>query len=316
MIGLNPSFSLIVETENLINADIAGLSRSLASLVNQTLSPEKAQEVLLLDSGDTPPQLLTQLGDRYPWIKVHTVPDTASYYQAKMLGAEIATGEIVVYCDSDCLYEATWLENLLRPFSQNPDIAIVAGETMTRGVGIYGTAMVLAYIFPPFSQTTDLTPEKQYFLNNAAFRREFLLQHPIPTQLPLYRGNCAIHAANLPQNSIWRQPQARATHAPPASLSHFFWRFLLIGHDYYWQKQINREKRVTATEPSGFGQKLQIFRERLRDAIAWDFRHLIFLPFALPIALTAALLVALGYFFTVARPKTLLNTYQNWLEQS
>ena len=56
-----PTFSLIVETENLANADIKGLAKSLASLANQEVSPTQAKEVFLLDSGDTPPALLKQL---------------------------------------------------------------------------------------------------------------------------------------------------------------------------------------------------------------------------------------------------------------
>lgn len=50
-----PSFSIVLETENLANADINKLSESLNSLVNQDLSPTQANEVLLIDSGDVPP---------------------------------------------------------------------------------------------------------------------------------------------------------------------------------------------------------------------------------------------------------------------
>ncbi|WNC31854.1 MULTISPECIES: hypothetical protein [unclassified Thermosynechococcus] len=68
-----------------------------------------------------------------------------------------------------------------------------------------------------------MEPAAGYFLNNVAFRRQFLLDHPIPTELSLYRGNCLIHAHTLLQQGecIWRQPQARASHAPPNGLWHF-----------------------------------------------------------------------------------------------
>jgi len=59
-----PSFSIILETENLANADLNGLVNSLASLVHQTLSPTDANEVMVIDSGDAPPELLQQLCDR------------------------------------------------------------------------------------------------------------------------------------------------------------------------------------------------------------------------------------------------------------
>ncbi|MEC4896358.1 MAG: glycosyltransferase [Oscillatoria sp. PMC 1051.18] len=305
-----PSFSMILETENLANADLNGLAKSLASLAKQTISPQLANEVILIDSGDTPTNLLENLQIEYPWLKIHSAPLEIDYYKAKIFGAEIATGEILVYCDSDCIYETHWLENLLTPFTQE-NIQIVAGETKTRGKKIYGTAMALAYIFPNYSDEEQLRETTQYFLNNVAFRRKFFLKNPIPTQLPLYRGNCAIHAYNLRSlgYQIWRQPQARATHAPPFGLSHFFWRFLLIGHDYYWQKKILGEK-ISENDPiSGLRGKLAVFDNRVGKLFAEERDRLLYLPFAIPIILAALLLIFLGYLITYLKPKFLLSVY-------
>ena len=319
-IAPHPSFSIILETENLANADLNGLVNSLASLVNQTMSPTEANEVLVIDSGDAPPELLQQLCDRYSWITVHPAPPATGYYKAKMLGAQLATGEIVVYADSDCVYEPHWLENILTAFSQNEPIQIVAGETTTAGTGAYGTAMALVYIFPQFSGKTELTQTHQYFLNNVAFRRSLLLAHPIPVELPLYRGNCVVHGETLRQAGeiIWLNPNARATHAPPDGFAHFWWRFLLIGHDYYWQQQLigqeNKSDRdATAT---GLGEKLKIFRDRLSRLFQNNPLHALYLPFAIPIVLVAALLIYLGYWITRLKPDYLLKTYDRILEKS
>jgi glycosyltransferase involved in cell wall biosynthesis len=323
------SFSLVLETENLANADLEDLSQSLASLAQQDVPLTSANEVLIIDSGDTPTQLLDQLCDRYPWLKVHQVSSTAGYYKAKMLGAATATGQVVVYGDSDCTYESGWLRSLLVPFTQSHDIHIVAGETMTRGVGFYGTAMALTYIFPQYSGEPSLVPAAQYFLNNVAFRREFLLKHPIPTVLPLYRGNCVIHANSIRQqgHTIWRQPQARATHAPPSSLSHFFWRFLLIGHDYYWQQRLTASTtddshKATVTQTGvddrdpmpGLKGKMDIFFDRIRKMVKHDRRHLLYFPFAIPVAIGAVLLIVVGYVITLRQPDYLLKIYSHLLE--
>lgn len=314
-----PSFSMVLETENLETADLQGLSNSLASLVNQTFSPQRANEVLLIDSGDVPPTLLDELCQSYPWISVRSAPAGTGYYKAKMLGAELATGEIIVYCDSDCVYEPNWLRNLLLPFGRDSEIQVVAGETKTRGRGPYGTAMAMTYIFPQYSGEKALRSVSQYFLNNVAFRRDFLLANPIPANLPLYRGNCAIHAFRLRQQGdrIWQQPLARATHAPPNGLSHFFWRFLLIGCDYYWQKHILAETQTGSEETetrdsiSGLQGKLQVLDDRVGKLWRDNPRHLLYLPFALPIIFAALVLILAGYFATVAKPKLLLQVYQN-----
>lgn len=317
-----PSFSIVLETENLTNADCGGLLQSLVSLAKQDLSPTHANEVWLMDSGDAPPELLDRLCKQYPWLRVRQIPPETDYYKAKMLAAELSTGEIVVYFDSDCIYEPNWLSNLLTSFTQDNAIQIVAGETTTRRVGIYGTAMALTYIFPQYSGQKTLIEGTQYFLNNVAFRRTFLLDHPIPTQLPLYRGNCAIHAHRLRQEgyTIWRQPQARATHAPPAGFSHFFWRFLLIGHDYNVLERLLASDRdlsaptaaqtESSAEMSKLRGKLQIFSERIGKIVADNPARLIDLPLAVPIALTSVTLIFLGYIITSFKPDYLLNIYE------
>lgn len=308
------NFSIVLETENLETADLAGLLRSLASLEAQDPPPTAANEVLLIDSGDIPETLLAQLCQQYPWIKVCPAPPGTEYYQAKMLGAELATGEIIVYYDSDCIYAPEWMRKILDPFSQ-PEIQVVAGETTTNGVGIYGTAMALGYIFPQYSGRTELTPGKSYFLNNVAFRRSFLLSHPIPTDLPLYRGNCAVHAHELVQSgvTIWQQPLAQVLHSPPNGLDHFFWRFLLIGHDYYWQKKLI--PTATNAEPtmSGIKGKLEIFIDRIRKMRDRDIRHLVFLPLSLPVVLISSFLIYIGYSITTQRPHYLLKKFNQHL---
>lgn len=324
-----PSFSLVLETENLANAHLDGLSQSLTSLAQQDLPLTTAKEILIIDSGNTPAPLLEALCDRYPWLKIHQAPASTGYYKAKMLGAALVTGDVVIYCDSDCNYEPQWLQHLLMPFADRSDIQVVAGETTTRGVGFYGTAMAIAYIFPQYSGTQALAPTTQYFLNNVAFRREFLLKQPIPVALPLYRGNCVIHARHLQQQgyTIWRQPQARATHAPPSDRSHFFWRFLLIGHDYYWQQQLLAKPDSTMQQPkvvqslsndrdptAGFRGKLAIFFDRIQKMVQHDRRHLLYLPFALPIVIVSAMLVFAGYFITARRPDYLLKSYAHVLD--
>jgi glycosyltransferase involved in cell wall biosynthesis len=305
----------VLETENLETADLNGLLRSLASLEAQDPSPINANEVLLIDSGDIPETLLDRIEQQYPWIKVCPAPAGTQYYQAKMLGAKLATGEIIVYYDSDCFYEPDWMRRILTPFSESLEIQVVAGETITRGIGIYGTAMALGYIFPQYSGRSELAPGNSYFLNNVAFRRSFLLQHPIPTNLPLYRGNCAIHAHELVQSgvTIWQQPLARVLHSPPNGLAHFFWRFLLIGYDYYWQKKLIPTAKNAEPTLSGKKEKLGIFVDRIRKMRDRDFRHLFFLPLSLPIVLTSSLLIYIGYLITTRYPHYLLKRFNQHL---
>jgi glycosyltransferase involved in cell wall biosynthesis len=319
-----PSFSIILETENLATSDVKGLVEAITSLANQDLSPVHANEVFLIDSSDTPIDLLTQLRNQYSWLTIHQASPETEYYQAKMLGAKLVTGDVVVYYDCDCIYETKGLRMLLAPFI-DPGIQIVAGETITRGVGAYATGMNLVYIFPQYSNQTTLFPVKQYFLNHVAFRRDFLLQHPIPADLPLYRGNCVIHAHTLRSQGyiIWQQPQARATHAPPQGFTFFCWRFLLIGHDFYWQQhflnQPHPQSSWSATLISAMGDRIpiagrdhpwQVFTDRICKMLTHEPRHLWYVPLALPVVIMSILLIAIGYGITVLQPHYLLDKYK------
>ena len=310
------TFSIILETENIETSDVKRLHKSIVSLAAQ--SPEQANEVVLIDSGNTPRQLLNQLQLSYPWLTIKSAPAQTEYYESKMLGLKWTTGEIIVYYDSDCIYESDWLATLVGSFD-NVNIQIVCGETTTDGIGLYGTAMALCYIFPQYSGRSNLFPVNQYFLNNVAFRRSVLEAIPIPTNLPLYRGNCVIHAQTLlaAGYTIWRQPKARSLHAPPNGLGHYFKRFLLIGHDLYWQKQLVgsplaplgkggiREELMDDPTINRHRSNLAIGLDRIRKMIQRDRRHAFYLPFCLPIVLVSVLLIAIGYQITCRHPHQL-----------
>lgn len=234
-----PSFSIVFETENLSSVELENIYRSLASIAAQDISPEQANEFLIIDAGYAPQAVIDEICSKYPWIKVQKAPGIG-YYEAKMLGAKLATGEVIVYCDSDCVYESNWLREILTTFLQSPDINVVAGETSTPVRNIYELAIAIHYFFPRFSYQEQAYQSSYYFLNDVAFRRDFILQYPIPTNLPLYRGNCDIHAHylhNLQGNKIWKNPKARALHEPP-TFSFGIWRYLLMGRDLVLKKRI------------------------------------------------------------------------------
>ncbi|MBF2026656.1 MAG: glycosyltransferase family 2 protein [Oscillatoriales cyanobacterium C42_A2020_001] len=317
-LGELPSFSIIVETENLSSSELEGLSASLNSIAAQDIPPTAANEVLILESGDVPAEMIQRLCQDYPWLTVRSIPANLDYYAAKMKGVALATGEVIVLADSDCVYEPNWLRSLLQPFA-DATVQAIAGETRTSSKGTYGLAISLTYIFPPFSQKNTLQPTRFYFCNNAAFRRLFLLKHPIPTDLPIYRGNCVIHAHTLTQQGItlWRQPAARATHAAPNGISHFLWRFLLLGYDtllIYRLKRSpgNTEPVVKPVLDLGISLAIALFRvkqviQRLVILILEHPLRLLNLPVALVVALASLLLFTVGLIISYVRPTCFLS---------
>lgn len=306
-----PSFSIVIETENLSVTEVAGLEESLDSLVQQSPSPSQANEVLIIESGDTPTDVLEHIQKKYPWVKVVFIESDIDYYDAKMEGARRATGEVVVYADSDCIYEPNWLRSMLAPFKAYSDIQIVGGETAIRGSGPYAVANAISYFFDGHSYSEDLYNSSTYFFNNVAFRRQFLVDNPTDHDLLLYRGHCVLHTRQLRGKGveIWRQPRARAHHAPPHGLFNFFWRYLLIGRDNAVMRTLLPASASTPAK-RGRGTRLEKLSRRIKASVVMHPISAIWLPIALPIAAASLLLVWVGDMISRSRPDYLLRTFK------
>ncbi|HBB34076.1 MAG TPA: glycosyl transferase family 2 [Cyanobacteria bacterium UBA8803] len=249
------SFTLIVETENLASCDPCEIEHLFDSLLKQTQKITEANEVIIGDNGLMPSDILARIEELIPNLKRIELKRKLNYYQAKNFLANSATGEIVIFCDSDCIYTPEWLENIIESFKIKPDANVIGGETVIDIKDAYTLAMGLNYMLHRQSSALELTETKFYFLNNAAFRREFFCQNPIPDHLKIFRGNCSVHSRWMRNQGvkIWRNAKARAYHLPPQNLRYYFLRFLLMGHDNYWldrfltvplEAKVNQEEKV------------------------------------------------------------------------
>ena len=227
------SFTVVVETENLQLADISRLREALESLAEQDGLEQMADQVLVQDSGNVEASVLSDLEKSFPWITFFKIPHEQGHYEAKMTCVQQIRSDVVVFCDSDCVFQPGWLTNLLQPFQDDPAVKIVGGDTKMEATDAFSLAMVLTHVFDLASVHRSLFSSQGYYANNVAFHRQFLQQNPIPGALPLFRGNCCMHARQMMQNgvTIWRQPQSRAIHATPENWSHFVTRFLKMGSD-------------------------------------------------------------------------------------
>lgn len=212
---LSIKYSIIIESDNLKTGSLQNIFKSLDSLEQQYISIHSANEIILFDTlnDEKLKQLLLQ---KYTWLQIINVQES-SYYPAKMDALSYITGDIVVYADSDCVYSKYWLYNILKPF-YNDGVDIVSGQTRISTTNQYENAISYLYFFPRVFKKTQPYLTTSYFLNNVAFRKEILIKYPIPLKLPLYRGNCAIHAyylTSLLKKHILFQPFAQAIHAAP-----------------------------------------------------------------------------------------------------
>lgn len=310
----HPSFSLVIETANLSLADLDGLRETLESLAAQSLPVQNAEEVLLTDSGDVPAEVLQNTLKTYPWVRVMRLPEGTGYEELKMAGAKAATGEVIVFADGDCLYERGWLEGLLTPYDDSV-VTIVGGETAIDSTGPYGLGVAIASSFPARGLSAGLYTSDRYHLNNVAFRRSVLEEVPIPSRRPCYRMS-GLHAAHLRAAgyTILRQPAARALHAAPNGLSHFFWRFLLMGFDgVVVPRLIAEESHPVNRSRDQRRRTLSLLRfwavqsrAKFIDEVRRKPSRLLSLPFAAPVFAGAVALQAAGAVAGLLAPERLL----------
>jgi hypothetical protein len=311
------TFSIVLETENLRGGELEEVYRCLGSLEAQSIHPSRASEVLLMNSAVVPPEIVEEIERRYAWGRVVALPAGYDYYASKLRGAELASGEVVVFCDADCEYSPEWLEELLTPFADDSTVAIVTGETATPVSGPVALGLSASYIFPLFSKRTGLAKAERYQYNNVAFRRAFLLQHPPPSGVPCYRGNGLLHAFALLHDghTIWQNPKARAFHPLPQNWALLARRYLLLGQEAFmlskikpaWvgQRTLHWRRRAIGDlwlcARIGIGRTRTAF-VRIATIVSSDPWRVVSLPLAVPIACASLFVFLLGVGISYVAP--------------
>jgi glycosyltransferase involved in cell wall biosynthesis len=227
------TFSIVIETENLGMAGIADLEETIASLEAQTYSIKNAKEIFIIVGEHVSSETLNMLRGKYPWLQIHIEKKKLDYTGAKMRGAELATGDIVVFADSDVIYNKDWLMNMLYTFIWSPGASIVSGETRIDVTSIYRMAIQLTWMLNVNTDFFYPKPHRNFYLNNFAIKRIVMLAVPFVSGLPLYRSIIGewIKQLRLHGYAIMRAPHALGFHAPPGNPWDYWYRMLIFGAD-------------------------------------------------------------------------------------
>jgi glycosyltransferase involved in cell wall biosynthesis len=285
----HPTFSVVIETDNVELDELDALRQCLESLGAQQPARGRAAGVFLVDGGKLPDGLVESLRRDYPWLTVARAEGGPGYIDQKARGAGLTDSEVVVFCDADVRYEPGWLEALLAPFAERPEVEIVGGETTTPIRGPYSLAVALTFVFPRFSGEQHLAPSPTYWANNVAVRRSVLAAAPIPDPAALYRGQNILHSLGLSRTgrTIWRQPRARAQHIvmAPRTIAR---RYLVLGRDSRSVADLTRDADgrpyLAAMAPDESGERrLRKLAGRARQVTRTSPRDLVWLPLALPV---------------------------------
>lgn len=253
-----PGLSIVVEMENIKTVEPAVLGVVLDSLAAQ-LWPvmnrfERPPRLIFVHPGrvEENGEVLARIRQDGPSLAsldlhVVAVPD-GRYYEMKNAGAALATGEILIFADSDAPPEGDWLLQLLAAF-EDPEIAAASGRTFLKHDDFLSRTLALTWIFP--LEHGDEQEARQAFIwaNNVAFRRQWLADAGGFPYDPGFKCSCSLlHQRLLDAGKTCVRVNARARHEPLRGLRFIAWRAGVTGRDddrkYRMRKSGRRVKRV------------------------------------------------------------------------
>lgn len=159
-----PFVSVIVPAYN-----SAGTIRITLAALNNQIYPKKLYEIIVVDDGsrDETADVSKEIGARV------LAQRNQGAGVARNLGAKEATGEIILFTDSDCEPERDWIERMVAPF-KDPAIAGVKGFYKTRQ-----TKSTARFAQLEYDIKCDLLKKQRYidFIDtySAAYRRDVFL---------------------------------------------------------------------------------------------------------------------------------------------
>jgi GT2 family glycosyltransferase len=120
-----PSVSIIIPSYNGI-----ALTEACIRALQENLPADLRCEIIVVDdaSTDDTPQRMRRLADRDPRIKSERNAQNQGFVATCNRGAELATGDVLVFLNNDTLPQAGWLEPLLEVFEDHPDAGAAGGK--------------------------------------------------------------------------------------------------------------------------------------------------------------------------------------------
>ena len=213
--------SVVLETDSSRDAARLGFDQALAGLARQAY-PREFTELVVVDSGELPPQLADTLRRNFPDSRIVSGAGLTKY-QMKNEGAKAASGSIVAFTDGDCVVGPGWITAIVESLGDAPARVVgVQGRTILAPGPLSRPLSVLLY-----GWRTDRSGRiaQRIISDNYAFRREFIVSHPFeaaelsttPESILLRRIRClGLHMAV--------NEAMRATHDYPATVHFFFLR--------------------------------------------------------------------------------------------
>lgn len=233
------------------------------------------------------------------------------YYELKNVGAQEASGDYILFLDSDVIPEDGWLEAMLRPLVRD-EIDVVGGYCYIDPVDLISKAFAIAWFFNLPGSTGAPHPAPAFYANNVVFPRDLFLRYPFPKlREGVSRKACSVLSDTLNREGVglYKNPEARVSHPPPNGWSHFFVRALAQGRDNLYFDYGEPERAPARSLLRRLRRQMKRTHRRVRQHRAAVNVSTVEVPFIYGIAGAYYLTYMVGAGLTKVRPSFMLNRF-------
>lgn len=321
-----PRVSVVLEGYNESRALGEGAD-TLRALAMQEVQLDQV-EVVLVGSAEQVAKWTTVCEGLTPFGAVRTVAtDQLHYLALKNMGAEVATGEVLAFTDSDVRPQPGWLSAILRGIEGGADV--VAGISLFKDSRTWSSTCLLRTIASSItwgwvigkSDGVELTKAVGFMDHNVAFRREAYRRCAYRTDLgrtcgaPLLYG--ALRNAGI---GVDLQPEQRVVH-------YFSWWYWLSKLHFRYGYEVFLLRRLDRAYPNQWIARTSVFEPLvtmcwhvLLDLPRWlrfskllrmnGAKRLGAIPLVVALSFVARTCEMLGMYSTLLRPEAM----RRWAE--
>ncbi len=210
MSALEKPVVTVVVTSDYASGKLAGwndLRSNLAGLAAQDY--KEPAEFLLVETAEIAPTIPPDVLQILPQLRV-VVTQATSASELKNAGARAAAADLVAMIDADCTPVRGWLRHLVNALRENPDAVVVSGRTS------YGSRTlldrVMALVTRSFLDEGRPSATRHVTINNAGFRREAFLAHPLPEDTGAHMSMLQSEAISRDGGRFRFEPGMHVTH--------------------------------------------------------------------------------------------------------
>ncbi len=167
--------------------------RHIRDLLDSLVVQEPPIEVIIVDakSQDKTPVIVKQYSEKYPFIKLYSIPGTRGYCRNQ--GVRLAKGEVVAFTDGDCIANPFWIKRIREGIKEHD---IVAGRTIQMGYHAFedlGRVELYHKGFDVTFPSCNLAYTKKAFLDTGGFDDWFITAEDIDLNYRAVNKGYTIH---------------------------------------------------------------------------------------------------------------------------